>query len=72
MQNSNNRNSKAINSIINEVYRRWGIDSRNNVDSKNRRATIIDDKLITVIGQTTNEKELCLEIEKMEEKYLQP
>lgn len=72
MQNSNNRNSKAINSIINEVYRRRDIDSRNNVDSKNRQTTRIDDKLITVIGQTTNEKELCLEIEKMEEKYLQP
>ena len=29
------------------------------------------DELITVIEQTINEKELCLEIEKMEEKYLQ-
>ena len=29
------------------------------------------DELITAIEQTTNEKELCLEIEKMEEKYLQ-
>ena len=27
------------------------------------------DELITVIEQTNNEKELCLEIEKMEEKY---
>ena len=45
MQNGNNRNSKTINSIIIELYRRRDIDSGNNVGSKNRKTARADDRL---------------------------
>ncbi len=45
IRNENNRNSKTINSIIDEVYKRRGVNSRNNANAKDGEATRTDDRL---------------------------